>query len=131
LCDIHFPAQHFEVVEFTRGAEVSESGGQFAGFDLSNGGLSLLCWGFLTESDHVGEVPEPIVALSLLLARFFEPQLNENGLFQTIDSASFCLRAMSALQNLHHGLYESERETDLHEYEVMGIYLLPKIGNKP
>src|ERR1700679_229913 len=84
LCNIHFPAQHFEVVEFTRGVEVAESGGKFAGFDLSNGGLSLLCWCFLTESDDVEKIPEPIVALSLLLARFFEPRLNENGLFQTI-----------------------------------------------
>jgi hypothetical protein len=127
LCNIYFPAQHFEVVEVTRGAAPPETRGNFAGFDLSNGGLSLLCWGF--ETPDVSKLPEPINTLSLLLDRFFEPQLNENGLFQTIDVASFCLRSMNSLQNLRPGLYESEHPSDLREYEVMGIYILPPIGN--
>lgn len=128
LCNAYFSEKHFEVIEITHGEAKAESGGKFLGFDLSNGILSLLSYGFVTEP-RVRELPKPTGVLCEVVDRFFAPYLNSSGLFDTFDIASLCLRSMNALQSLFPGSYESKSATDLHEYEVIGIYLVPEGNN--
>ncbi|SRR6266436_2059750 len=135
LIEFNPPFTHFEIVEACGGGESSQSRGQLLGFDLSAGyNNSLLWWGLETEAkvalsevqtvdaSRVGIFPEPILELYNLVQRFYAPHLNQNGLFQTPEVASQCLRSMDALQQLAPNLYEGN---DLQaNYSVVGVYLV-------
>jgi hypothetical protein len=130
---------HFEIVEVCDGGESSQGQSQFLGFDLSAGyNNSLLSWGLDTkakaalsvaqteDASRVRIFPGPILELYNLLHRFYAPQLNQNGLFQTSEVASQCLRSMDALQQQAPNLYEGN---DIRaNYNVVGVYLVPLNG---
>lgn len=120
LRNSYLPASgHFEVVEVTDGAEPPEVGGLFMGYDLSEGyNNSLLVWelrSFLSGNS----LAQPIRELCDLLSRYYSPQLNGQGLFQTVEMASLCLKSMTALQDLSPNLFEGG---DLRRFKVVGLY---------
>jgi len=125
LCNIHFPDRQFEVVEVTKAKTPPESGGKFLGFDLSEGYNSLIGLGALVTNRARGRLSEQFHVLSELIARYFNAQLNSDGLFQEFEVASFCLQAINALQSFHPGLYEG----DISDFEVVGVYLVRDVDN--
>jgi hypothetical protein len=109
----------FEVVEVTDGNTHPETNGKFIGFDLSAGyNYSLLSWG-LKQFLGVNQLPEPIRELCDLMSRHYAPQLNAQGLLQTFEVASLCLRSMIALQDLSPNLFEGG---DLRDFQPVGLY---------
>jgi hypothetical protein len=132
---------HFEVIEVKDGDNPGNTEGRLMGFDLSAGyNDSLLWWwGLPTQprpaasvgqtgntSPSTSTFPKPILVLDDLIHRFYAPQLNRNGLFQSPDVASDCLRAMDALQRLSPNLYEGEEL--LSNFEVVGVHLVSPDG---
>jgi len=120
LCNRHFPGQMFEVIEVTEGEAPPRVGGQFLGFDLSQGGVaSILQWGLQSEvAERKPESPADI--LWKVMRLYFGPRLNEFGLFQRLDDASLCLESMIALQSYKPAYFEGG---DLNAFHVMGVYL--------
>lgn len=111
----------FEVLEVEEGDAPPESGGHFIGFDLSSGyNSSLLAWG-LDLTPGVSQLKEPIRELCGLLSRYYAPQLNGQGLFQSREVAVLCLRAMIALQDLSPNLFEGG---NLREFRTVGLYAI-------
>jgi len=111
----------FEVVEVTDENTPCESNGTFIGYDLSAGyNNSLLRSGFKSIAG-ANRVAEPIEELLDLINRHYAPQLNRQGLFQTREVASVCLRAMTALQDLSPNLFEGG---DLREFLPVGLYCI-------
>ena len=91
----------------------------FIGYDLSAGyNNSLLSWG-LKSTASSNRVAEPIGELYDLISRHYAPQLNGQGLFQTWEAASLCLRAMTALQDLSPNFFEGG---NLREFRPVGLY---------
>jgi len=117
----------FEVIEATD-SNRPESGGQFIGVDLSAGyNNSLLSCG-LKLCSEVSHLAASIGELCGLVSRHFSPELNESGLFQNFEIASFCLRSMIALQDLSPNLFEGG---DLREFQCVSLYALElEIGKK-
>jgi hypothetical protein len=121
LLNEQFRNQFFEVVEVFEGDASPVSPGQLLGFDLSlHFNSSLLQWGLMTFEQSNG-LPNAIAELCKLLSLHYTPQLNENGLFQTHEIASLCLKAMIALQSFSPNLYEGG---DLSRFAVVGLYQL-------
>ena len=120
--------RHFELVEATDGNPAAGEGRQQLGFDVSAGyNNSLLWWGLETTPSANG-LSEPIRELMNLVHRFYAPQLNRHGLFETAEIASQCLRSMDALQSLSPNLYEGE---DLEtSFQAAGLYLHPIKGRR-
>src|SRR5258708_1345657 len=108
--DLLPPERRFEVVDASTGESRPDSNGKFIGFDISHGFNNSLLSSGLRASRLTNELPHPIRELSDLLRRHYAPQLNLQGLFQTFETASLCLRAMIALQDLSPNLFEG---TDL------------------
>jgi len=120
LCNEHFPGQLFEVIEFTDGDVMPESGGRFLGYDLSWGGAaSLLQGGHQSWTAEIA-VKSTADVLWKVMRLYFEPRLNEFRLFQRLDDASLCLESMIALQSYKPGYFEGG---DLNAFHVMGVYL--------
>ena len=111
----------FEVVEAVRLGQRPKVGGDLLGYDLSCAwSYSLLSWGLeLGGNGKDDAVPPAIDALVALVEAHFRPLLNEHGLFSDEQTASFCLRAMMALQALRPGLWENEEASD---FEVVAIF---------
>jgi hypothetical protein len=110
-----------EVVEATDGGAHPQNSGAFIGFDLSAGyNNSLLAWG-LKQFAGLNQLTEPIRELCDLMSRHYAPQLNGQGLFQTLEVASLCLRSMIALQDLSPSLFEGG---DLRDFRTVGLYII-------
>ena len=109
----------FEVVEVTDENTRCESNGTFIGYDLSAGYNNSLLRSGLKSIAGANRVAEPIEELLDLINRHYAPQLNGQGLFQTWEVASVCLRAMTALQDLSPNLFEGG---DLREFLPVGLY---------
>jgi hypothetical protein len=113
----------FEVVEVTDGSTHPQGDGVFVGFDLSSGyNNSLLAYG-LKQFMGGYELKDPLRELLDLSNRHYAPQLNGQGLFQTLEVASLCLRSMIALQDLSPNLFEGG---DLRAFRPVGLH---RIGN--
>ena len=111
----------YEVVEVVVGQLPPVNRGALIGFDVSVGfSYSLLWWGLRRPATLV--LSPSLDVLWQLMERYFVPQLNSCGLFQTFDMAAFCLRVMTALQGLHANLFEAG---DLSDFQVVGIYSIP------
>ena len=113
--------KRFEVIEVVDGNAHPENGdATLFGFDLSTGyNNSLLRWG-LRLSASANTLPQPILDIVDLLCRHYAPQLNAQGLFQSCEIASLCLRSMTAIQHFSPNLFEG---SDLSEFKVVGVYL--------
>jgi hypothetical protein len=111
----------FEVVEVTDGSACPRSTGKFIGFDLSSGCNNSLLVSGLRQSLGVSQLPEPILEMWDLVARHYAPQLNGQGLFQTSEVASLCLRSMVALQDLCPNLFEGG---NLRDFRCVGLYII-------
>jgi hypothetical protein len=109
----------FEVVEVADGDAHPQSSGVFLGFDLSAGYNNSLLSSGLKQFLGVNQLREPVRELWDLVSRHYAPQLNGQGLFQTFEVASLCLRAMTALQDLSPNLFEGG---NLREFRVVGLY---------
>jgi hypothetical protein len=119
LLNLLVKEQSFEVIEVVDGSATPGCGGQFLGFDLSlHYNRSLLQWGF-KSLPGLHTLPGPIHELCELLNRYYGPQLNGSGLFETYDVATSCLRSMIALQTLSANLFEGG---DLERFRVIGVY---------
>jgi hypothetical protein len=113
-------SQGFEVVEVIERGQHSQ--GQFIGFDLSASfSDSLLAWGL---RQYVKET-SPCEVLCDLISRHYAPQLNQQGLFQTVEVASLCLHDMCALQDLCPQLFVIE---GLRAYRPVGLFSLTSIN---
>ena len=118
------PPQYFEVVELTEKNQPPVTKGVFLGFDLSAGfNYSLLSWKLEFDQYIPAGLPENDLFFTLkpllyLIKDFFQPKLNENGLFNDYDTAAFCLECMMTLQKLRPGLWENE---DI-EFEIVGLW---------
>ncbi len=111
---------HYEVVEATDADPGPTHGGTFLGFDLSAGYNSSLLAGGLKQSQGPSHLPEAIRQLCDLISRHYAPQLNSAGLFQTLEAATQCLTAMTALQDLHPNLFEGG---DLRDFKPVRLQL--------
>jgi hypothetical protein len=112
-------SDHFEVIEITDGDKHPQSSGEFIGFDLSAGYNNSLLSSGLKQFLGVNRLREPVRELWDLVSRHYAPQLNGQGLFQTFEVASLCLRAMTALQDLSPNLFEGGT---LREFRPVGLY---------
>ncbi len=111
----------FEVVEVTDGNTRPQSNEKFIGFDLSAGYNSSLLSSGLKQFPGVNELMEPVRELWDLGTRHYAPQLNGQGLFQTLEVASLCLRTMIALQDISPNLFEGG---NLREFRPVGLYVV-------
>jgi len=119
----------FEIIEVTDGDSPGWSAGRFIGFDLSSGYNNSLLSAGLKQFAEANQLKEPIRELWDLVSRHYAPQLNSQGLFQTFEVASLCLRSMIALQDLSPNLFAGG---DLRDFEAVGLYVLdPNISNQP
>jgi hypothetical protein len=109
----------FEVVEATDGNTRGQSTGKFIGFDLSAGYNSSLLSSGLKQFLGVSQLAEPIRELWDLASRHYAPQLNGQGLFQTLEVASLCVRSMIALQDLSPNLFEGG---NLRDFQPVGLH---------
>ena len=115
----------FEVVEVTDGNDQPQTEGVFIGFDLSSGyNNSLLVCG-LKYLPGAHQLTESVRERLDLLNRQYAPQINVQGLFQTSEVASLCLRSMIALQDLSPDLFEGG---DLRDFEPVGLHLVSASG---
>lgn len=122
------PPLNFEIVELTTFNQAPISPvHQFLGFDIACVyRISLLSWGLefnTTAGEKMecgNEIRDPILPLLQLIEAYFKPQLNKNGLFDTCDAASFCLKVMLALQDMRPNLWEG----DDCKFEVLGLWLV-------
>jgi hypothetical protein len=115
------PKYGFEVVEVTEGNMRPQNTGKFVGFDLSAGYNNSLLSSGLRQSLGVSQLVEPIRDLWDLVGRHYAPQLNVQGLFQTSEIASLCLRSMIALQDLCPNLFEGG---NLRDFRCVGLYII-------
>lgn len=122
LLKLHVKDQSFEVIEVVDENGSPSCGGQFLGFDLSLGyNSSLLTWGF-KSLPGLNRLSEPIHILCELLNKYYRPQLNGAGLFDSDEIATSCRRSMVALQTLSPNLFEG---CDLRRYRAIGVYREP------
>ena len=118
------PDQHYEIVEATYDSPPETQSNQLLGYDLSAGyGFSLLSWGLDIGRKPVDDLPsdDPLRILQPLIClvrEFFQPQLNESGLFDDQEMANFCLRCMMALQQVRPSLWEDEEVV----FELVGLW---------
>jgi hypothetical protein len=109
----------FEVIEVTDGDMPPESKGVFMGYDLSARYNNSLLWWQLQPGEGIRSLPPAVRDGCDLLYRQYAPQLNGQGLFQTSDVASGCLKAMIALQDICPNLFEGG---DIRVFQVVGLY---------
>ncbi len=100
--------QIIEVASFANELQI----GQFIGYDLSYGvGLSLLSWGLTfynrLEKDPKKDKTRPI---TLLIERYFQPLLNDNGLFNDLETVKFLHEVLCAFQQFEPNAFESHLE---------------------
>ncbi len=106
---------HFELIEITEEGENPSAGTEFLGYDLaSNFNLSLLTGGLRVCDLPLIKTPSEdiifvIMPLLCLVERFFRPQLNSNGLFDSAETANYCLECLIALQKIRPNLFENDQ----------------------
>jgi hypothetical protein len=121
LCKVYAPNENYEVLEAVKGEDPPRLGGELLGYDISQGlNNSLLWWGLKTSGlkDH----DDPVSILADTIFTLFARQLNNQGLFSDIETATQCRQSLIALQALRPNFIEGE---DLHEFRVVGLYSLP------
>lgn len=109
----------FEVVEVTDQGQGPELNGEFLGFDLSSAYNNSLLRSALRQFPGVSQGSALARELSEL-TKNYAPQLNSQGLFQTPEVASLCLRSMTSLQDVYPNLFDGGTLTD---FCPVGLYV--------
>jgi hypothetical protein len=120
LCKVYAPNDNYEVLEAVKADDPPHLSGEFLGYDISQGlNNSLLWWGLKTSvaKDH----NEPVSVLADTTFTLFSRQLNNQGLFSDIETATRCRQSLIALQALRPNFIEGG---DLQEFCVVGLYSL-------
>lgn len=93
--------------------------GRFIGYDLSVGhGSSMLSWG-MTYHNRLEKDPkkDKLRPITLLTERYFQPKLNEYGLFSDLETVTFLFDVLCAIQRFHPDYFES----NLEEFEPVAL----------
>jgi hypothetical protein len=109
----------FEIVEVIDDDTLAESKINFVGFDLSSGYNNSLLTSGLPLTPGLSRLAEPIRELYLQICHRYSPQLNAQGLFESSEVASMCLRSMVALQRASPNFFEGG---DLSDFHLVGLY---------
>ena len=121
LYDQLIPPEHYEFVEITEADESPKICTNLLGFDLVHlFHQSLLSSGMHFSEKHprTTDLDKLAYPLLCLIESFFQPQLNNFGLFTTLHDAEFCLECMMAVQALRPNLWEAEED----RFRVVGIW---------
>lgn len=128
--------QEYMILEVTLGDAAPEIGGRLLGFDISVGYDESSIWGSLepvhpderriTDIYTTRELLMRAYTLDLLIWKYFDPLLNENGLFDDFETASFFRDCIKAVPYIAPELYEPEEtsENPGWEWEVLGLYVV-------
>jgi hypothetical protein len=121
----------FELIEVTRAQEPPEIGTYFLGYDIAWQYSNSLLSAFQLVGSLQGYTPNanrrwddettlryPLMAV---IANYFEPQLNDNRLFNDYHTATFCLDCMTALRAIDPLIYD---EGGNRQEEVIGVYVV-------
>lgn len=116
--------QFFELIEAVQGQETPTLGQERLGYDVVHQyHYSLLSWGLtlvgepppsLSDDDHYWQ----LIPLLRLIQQFFQPRLNQHGLFADVETAQFFLDCMLAAQAARPGLWEHEEV----KFRVVGLW---------
>lgn len=118
------PPCFLEAIEVKTQNKAPESKGIFLGFDISCGfGNSLLYDNvllfekgvLLTKDLPYYETAETIEPLLKLTGKYFAPSINQYGLLDNYEIASFCLKCLNSIRKVCPGLLEYGN------YEVVGL----------
>lgn len=112
------PSQKFEIIRVLESDEQPDNTEKFLGYDLGTTyHYSLLYFGLDFKEIQDGKA---VSVLLKLIKEYFQPQLNQYGLFEDLSEAQFCLDCMMALQSFRPGLFENEEVI----FEVIGVCLV-------
>lgn len=123
-----------EIIEVTRNEEPPTIGTEFLGYDVSyayDTSLILETLAPLPDPPHHlihTEVAEHLLTvrpLWVLMKKYVESHLNQNGLFITFEAAILCLECDMALYSLVPDIYDGAPRWD-----VLGLYKVPIDGAK-
>jgi hypothetical protein len=116
------PPESYEIIEVTENKESPESvENLFLGYDLAYGGDSLVAaiisqYRELNEPSRIKGFPRYVLLFDRLIAEHFKPKLNKYLLFDSYETAEFCLECMMSIFELEPQFYEPG------EYIVVGVY---------
>jgi hypothetical protein len=119
-CNAQLPPGSFELVEVVEGDAKPVFGGEFLGFDLSQGFNNSMLWSGLTQRVP-GEPELPVRVLANTVFRFFSRELNRNGLFATLETTAQCRKSLIALQAQEPNLLEG---SPLEKFVAVGVFRL-------
>ena len=121
LCNVYAPNECYEVLEAVDGDQPPRLGGEFLGYDISQGLNNSLLWSGL-NTKIVNEYDDPVYILANTIYMLFGAQLNNRGLFSGIDMATHCRQSLIALRALKPNFIEGG---DLNAFRVVALYRLP------
>ncbi len=127
----YLPKEPMEIIEITSRDEAPVTvNTRFLGYDLSSGAFSLLSSGLDIANNTIldSTADERLIQLRRLepifrlMKSYFQPLLNQNGLFDDYDVALFCLETFQATQSLDDNMWENNELMAL--VTVLGIWLV-------
>lgn len=116
--------QCFELIEAVQGQETPTLGQEQLGYDVVHQyHYSLLSWGLVLVGEPAPSLPDDdrywqLVPLLRLIQQFFQPRLNQHGLFDDPETAQFFLDCMLATQAVRPALWEHEEV----KFQVVGLW---------
>lgn len=119
-----WPPQRFEIIEVTAERAEPMVGSSFLGFDISSGfGDSLLASGLELVRLPLLDTFSPerktfLLPLLEVVQRFFQPKLNELGLFPRFEDAEFYLHCLRSIGRVEPGLFEEQAII----YKIIGVW---------
>lgn len=120
FCNSYGQDKNYEIIEASEEGLPSSLGGEFLGYDLSQGlNNSLLWWGLKPAGNSSDD---PVSVLSNLVLPVFSEQLNVYGLFSEAPTAIRCREALAALQTLKPNFIEGD---NLEKFQEVALYRLP------
>lgn len=114
-------SKRFDVVEVTDGAELPVNNGRFIGFDLSAGYNNSLVSSALGPSIRSSRIPKEVKESFEITRRNYMPELNNDGLFNNLQSAAACLESLVSLQCACPNLFEGG---NVERFQPTAVYIL-------
>lgn len=118
------PPQSFEIIEITHIKEDPKCNPvELLGFDIACAySISILSWGLeidnISSNSPYEELDIKLLPLYRLVKHYFQPLLNQNGLFDNSSLASECLEVLMSLQAIRPNLWEDENCS----FQVWGLW---------